>query len=87
MTQEPPYLHLYAQKYQHADAEIIGNRQALMNLWDALHDALDGMDGRSCQIEVFTNDGEGYSLSVRCVESNFQELPLPYTEKWEQELP
>jgi hypothetical protein len=87
MNHEPPYLHLYAQKYQHADAEIIGNREALVMLRESLNKALslDYVGGKRSKIEVFTNDGEGYSLFVRCVESDtvdrqFDGYRLPYTQ-------
>jgi hypothetical protein len=84
MNHEPPYLHVYGQKYPHAVAGIVGNREALERLSDALERALslDYANGKPSRIEAFTNDGEGYSVSVRCIESKFQELELPYTEKW-----
>lgn len=82
MNNEPPYLHLYAQKYQHANAKIVGNREALIKLRDVISAALIGLDDSSCLIDVFANDGEEYSLFVRCVEEcQFLEYKTPYTER------
>jgi hypothetical protein len=81
MNHEPPYLHLYAQKYQHANAKIVGTREALIKLRDVISEALYCIDDSSCLIDVFANDGEEYSLFVHCVEDGqFLEYKTPYTQ-------
>jgi hypothetical protein len=81
MNNEPPYLHLYAQKYQHANAKIVGTREALIKLRDVISAALIGLNEESCLIDVYANDGEEYSLFVRCIEEGqFLEYKTPYTQ-------
>jgi hypothetical protein len=88
-----PYLHLYAQACEHDEAMISGNRESLIQLRDAIDEAIKtehngifrnpktimGMDTKS---DFFTKDGEGYTVLIRCVEDDgeFDKYSLPYTD-------
>lgn len=71
-------LHIYAQAHSHQDAYIVGNREALIALKEAIEMVLiskkDGVFG----MDAFTSDGEGYKIIV--VETDDMEhMVLPYT--------
>lgn len=60
-------LNIYGQPYWHADARIIGNREGLLDLRDAINRALrstppDYAD-RTGEA-LFASDGEGYTVMV-----------------------
>lgn len=70
-------LHIYAQPEWHCDAYILGDRESLARLRDALTRALD--TGQPQTVEAFTSDGEGFSAVVAvCDDDN---LALPYTDE------
>lgn len=74
-------LHIYAQPYWHCDAFILGDRDSLTRLRDALTRALDS--GQPQAIEAFTSDGEAFGAVVAvCDDDN---LALPYTDEAAQE--
>jgi len=70
-------INLYSQFTYHEDAKIIGDREGLMALRDALNAALDCIDKKPCMIDVYASDGEGYTLSVICLDDDAI-FPSPY---------
>lgn len=70
------YLHLYAQDSHHDDAQIMGDRESLIALREAIDEAL--AKDEEVAIEAFVNDGEGYQVHVTCLD-NLDSLLLPYT--------
>ena len=73
------YLHIYAQSFQHQDAWIVGTRDSLMALRDALNRALESQTLE--KLESFTGDGEGYSVLVLQVDGvTAAELRYPYVD-------
>ena len=80
-------LHIYGQPFWHANVYIVGNRLGLLSLKKAIEGALMGDTGKEETGDaVFTNDGEGYYLKVRCNDSKWSEhfwtnLLLPYTDE------
>lgn len=78
MADAPPLLHIIAQKAWHDPSFIIGTRDALERLKNAIDAALS--DGVVHCAEVFAADGEGYSVIVRCVSyEQMDSVPLGYT--------
>lgn len=77
MTQTP-VLHIIAQTYYHQPAFIVGNRDGLTALRDALNVAL--KSSRPVEAIVYPSDGEGYRVHVRCV-GNCDDIPLGYTDR------
>ncbi|MFJ6411301.1 hypothetical protein ACIQLG_00720 [Terribacillus saccharophilus] len=77
------HLHLYAQTRHHADAFIVGNREGLTRLRDALNKSLE--DGQA-QAEFFPSDGEGYDTYIKLLndddEELFESLEMPYSEQF-----
>ena len=70
-------LHIYSQYAHHCEAIIVGDREALIALRDALNQALTQGAGTSA---AFTNDGEGYFACVRIASAGeMQTLTMPYT--------
>lgn len=73
----PNSLHIYAQRYQNDDAQIIGTKDALINLRDLLTARIDRtLIGNTV---FFTNDGEGYTVMIEEVDS-IETLDVPYTD-------
>lgn len=73
-------LHLYAQSQWHSPAYIVGDREALMRLRHVITLALGDVDYQS-KAEFFTNDGEGYTLYIKMMPSEWMDgIELPYTE-------
>ncbi len=71
-------LHVYPQAQQHDNAYVVGTREALLSLRNAIDLAL---TGDSVTVDFFANDGEGYSVIIRAVGSTEAEtLAVPYTE-------
>lgn len=58
-----PWLHIRSQSTYHDEAEIVGTKAGLEAALNAICVAIANRDGEA---SVFTNDGEGYRLSVRC---------------------
>lgn len=69
-------LHLYAQYSHHDDAQIMGDRESLIALREAIDQAL--AKDEEIVMEAFTNDGEGYQVHVTCLDC-LDSLLLPYT--------
>ena len=78
MADSVPLLHIIAQCAWHDPAFIIGTRDALERLKNAIDAAL--TDGAVHSAEVFAADGEGYSAMIRCVSyEQMNSVPLGYT--------
>ena len=74
-----PWLHIYGQFCQHDEATIIGTKESLMALRDAIDAAV--ADGRAVA-EMVAADGEGYGLRIeRTNHTGLNLTPLPYIEK------
>lgn len=68
-------LHIFAQYSHHGEARIEGTREGLEALAAAIKHALKYKDATSKP--VFVNDGEGYTVEVKCVTS-VEDLESPY---------
>lgn len=76
-------LHIYSPIWQHADSYIIGDKQALEDLRDALDRAISSKEPTS--FNAFVNDGEGYTVHVAWLsEQEVDRLSLPYTDEMER---
>lgn len=79
-----PLLHVYGQFAWHDDVFIIGNRQALEALWEAIGKALEQGQGKTG--DVFAADGEGYGVVVIRRDDPWPEgwkrFALPYAEDY-----
>lgn len=74
-----PTVHLHSQASWHDSAYISANRSGLLALRQAIDEALGG--AQTGTADVFTNDGEGFDLHVRCVTgAQIYKLALPYTD-------
>lgn len=72
-------LHIYAQQYQHQEAWVVGTKDGLTALRDALTVALAA--DAPISIPAFTNDGEGYKVIVwPMAEAKVQDLRTPYVD-------
>lgn len=72
-------LHLYAQAYQHQEAWMVGTRDGLTALRDALNVAL--ASNEPTPLTTSTNDGEGYKVVIWPVsEAKMQDFKTPYTD-------
>jgi hypothetical protein len=56
-----PLLHMHGQPSWHDDAFIVGNREALLMLRQAIDKALETSTG---EMQPFVSDGEGYDMHV-----------------------
>lgn len=77
-------LHLYAQDSWHMEAFIVGNKEGLIALREAIDEALQSETGQAVA-HVFPTDGEGYEAHIIRIgeeeEEKFHRLQLPYTGK------
>ena len=75
-------LHLYPQYHEHDHASIVGTREALTALRDALTRVLDGPLS-SDFVRAFPEDGEGFSLVLLRTEDPkvWEALDLPYADR------
>lgn len=79
--EEPRILHVYAQGGPHDDARIIGTKEALENLRDAIDSTLDSGREERCA-GLFTADGEGFDLLVEMQHGKrLEKAPTPYTDE------
>ncbi len=75
-----PTVHLHSQATWHDSAYISANRLGLLALRQAIDEALGA--AQTGAADVFTNDGEGFDLRVRCVTGEqIYKLALPYTDE------
>ncbi|SHH21482.1 hypothetical protein [Virgibacillus chiguensis] len=69
---------IYAQDSWHMESFIIGNKEGLLELKNAIDEALNNKIGEA---ELFPSDFEGYTTYVALVEDEekFAKLCMPYT--------
>ena len=73
-------LHIYAQAQWHDDVWIVGDKEGLRLLRDAIDKALS--EGKAESDHVFTADGEGYRVHVLSLsEEDMVSLAMPYTDE------
>lgn len=78
MSDDEAWCHIYGQHSWHSPVRIQGTRKALEAIRDAIEAALEtGMDGEARNL--FSTDGEGYSVDVQIRNYEFlEETYLPY---------
>lgn len=69
-------MHVYSQGFCHDPVGILGTKESLISLRDAINKAIETESVSSCL--QFTKDGEGYSFIVSCRELNDSD-GLPYS--------
>lgn len=70
--------HIIAQSYFHQPAFLIGDREGLERIRDAIAQALETGEARR---GIFAQDGEGYGVHVLCVtEAEMDGVPYGYTD-------
>lgn len=81
MSRKPsdPWLHLYGQYQWHSPSRIVGTRDGLLALKEAVARCLE--DRRPFEMQAFASDGEGYQITVEEVPSvtALARRKLPYT--------
>ena len=85
-------LHIYAQQQRHDSCHIVGTWSELVKLREAINRAIESQQVASglhtagvpstgdvgrCEVNMFVNDGECYTLVVQCVE-NMDGMAVPY---------
>lgn len=93
MNSQPvvPYLNIYGQHHEHCDAFIVGSRDGLIALRDAIDMVL--WSGEPEQAQTISVDGEGYStivvlhearpwFTIKTFDDRTLDLALPYTGKY-----
>ncbi|RXH51250.1 hypothetical protein D6T70_12350 [Kurthia gibsonii] len=79
-----PKCHIYAQNSWHDEAYIIGNRQGLEKLRDALTLTLEKGNTKN---NFWPKDLEGYDVLIACVEdAEMNDLELPYSSEFYERL-
>lgn len=72
-------LHIYSQEIWHDSAHIVGTKDALIALRDAIDLAL--KENKS-MFESFTNDGEGFPVIINLLdEKTLAKLSVPYIDE------
>jgi hypothetical protein len=80
-------LHIYSQSAWHADAYIVGTRDALAHLRAKLSAILDGTNDETRRTQrtpfaFFVNDGEGFRCEIRLeTEEEMRHYAVPYTDE------
>jgi hypothetical protein len=75
-------LHIYAQPFEHQEAFIVGDKDALIKLRNLIDKAIEQQKAAD---DFYVVDGEGFNLLVLCKEVNV-DAELPYTEFY-QDIP
>jgi hypothetical protein len=71
-------LHIYAQRKQHSEAFIAGNRHTLLIFINKIKEAIEGGKGK---FTSFINDGEGFDCHIMCLDDEkMNEMIQPYTD-------
>lgn len=88
-NRESPTMHVYGQSIWHDDVNIVGNREALERLQEAISRALDGDTGTTGLF--FAKDGEGYEVAVtlqdgECHSKEWEDYVAPYTDEAAREV-
>jgi hypothetical protein len=81
MKERVRLLHIYAQFCWHSECRIVGNKNALIVLRDAIDEAL--KKGKS-ETGAMTSDGEGYTVEIEMLDADWESdrwrrQPMPYT--------
>lgn len=80
MSRPVPGVHVYPQLMWHCTASIIGTREGIEAVRDAINEALAKNDRASA--EVMASDGEGYDLIIEVIdEALFDTLYPPYVDE------
>ena len=78
-------LHIFPQLMWHTEATIIGDREALTKLRDAIDATLTSAntnDQAETAFTTFAADGEGYRVLVLCREGDvWDKIAFPYTDE------
>lgn len=69
-TEMDNIVHIYAQSARHCDAIILGNEEGLIALRKAIEIAISNKGKHSPKVNVFCNDGEGYSIKIHCLDDS-----------------
>lgn len=77
IEEEMPVVHLWQPLMWHCDQNIVGNKEGLTLLKDALQKAIDTGKGVA---EAFISDGEGHDVIIQCVKE-IDLLAVPYTDE------
>lgn len=75
---QPLVLHVYGQEDSHEPAKIVGNKDALVALWEMLTVIVQKQWAESSTAEFFAADGEGYLLTIELNNDDWQ------SEKWQK---
>ncbi|PCK23402.1 hypothetical protein CEY02_01465 [Bacillus pumilus] len=75
---------IYAQQSYHMEALILGNKKGLLELRNAIDEAL---ETGSFVVNLFPSDFEGYEVCIAVVddEKRFEKLTTPYVEEYAQD--
>lgn len=81
MKERTRLLHLYAQYCWHSECKIVGNKNALTVLRDAIDEAL--RKGKA-ETGAMVSDGEGYTIEIEMCDADWdsdkwRRYPVPYT--------
>lgn len=81
MAERVRLLHVYAQHCWHGECRIVGNKNALTVLRDAIDEAL--RKGKA-ETSAMVTDGEGYGIEIEMCDAawesdRWERQPLPYT--------
>lgn len=68
-SSEARILHVYGQEMSYDPVDVVGNRNALESLRDAIDDALE-RQGEDAAFTVKQNDGARYIVTVRLVDDD-----------------
>ncbi|MCR4293612.1 MAG: hypothetical protein NUV76_12135 [Candidatus Kuenenia sp.] len=80
-----PVVHIYGQHSHHMEVFILGNKQGLISLRNAINEAVYS-GKKEAEVEVYCNDGEGYDVYIKMVnDKNIDKLPVPYTADYAQD--
>lgn len=63
--QDLPWLQVYAQYAEHGEARILGTKNGLLALRDAIDRAIADKNGEAEAEAIVAADGEGYAIEVR----------------------
>lgn len=90
IVQESPTMHVYGQSVWHDDVNIVGNREALERLQEAIERALEGDKETGTTGVVFAKDGEGYEVCItlqdgQCHSPEWEDYVAPYNDEMARE--
>lgn len=67
-------LNIYGQAFYHQEARIVGNKEGLLVLRDAIDEAIKTSKARTSNDDapLFASDGEGYAVIVECHDDEWE---------------